>query len=59
LIYALVTKSGFALPSRETENGFVPTLFCFVAAIGTKQSRASLGDEDADIRQMVRGAGEN
>jgi len=27
---ALVTKSGFAMPSREGENGFVRSLICFV-----------------------------
>jgi hypothetical protein len=38
-VVALVTKSGFAPLSRITENGFVPRLFGFVAAIWTKQNR--------------------
>jgi hypothetical protein len=36
---ALVTKSGFAMPSRITKNGFVRYPFCFVAARRTKQNR--------------------
>jgi hypothetical protein len=36
LIGALVTKSGFAMPSREGENGFVRSLICFVGGGPTK-----------------------
>jgi len=31
--------SGFAVPSRSSENGFVAHLFCFVEARRTKQSQ--------------------
>jgi hypothetical protein len=34
----LVTKRGFAMPSRLIENGFVIQPFCFVGAGRTKQS---------------------
>jgi hypothetical protein len=33
----LVTMTGFAMPSREANNGFIPSRLCFVASIGTKQ----------------------
>jgi len=42
----LVTKSGFVLPSPETENGFIPVRLCFVEGSGTKQKAAG-GTADA------------
>jgi hypothetical protein len=45
--------SGFAAPSRITENGFVAQPFCFVGAHRTKQSRY-FTPEDAGDRQAVQ-----
>jgi len=39
LVDALVTKSGFALPSYQTENGFLVPADCFVGPAATKHSR--------------------